>query len=100
MPENELITTPSFSGGLVQPQVQGQLTTETQDTRYTVILVRPGVGARKFAVPVGSTVGDLCHKADANISGQEVMIGNTKVDANRVLQANDVLFVVPKPKNA
>jgi hypothetical protein len=71
-----------------------------EDDKHMVVLVRPGVGAKKYFVPQGSTVADLLEAANASSSGQDLMIGQDKVESDRVLGENTVLFVVPRPKNA
>ena len=87
------------SGGLVNPATanQGELTT---DSKYMVVLVRPGVGAKKYFVPPGSTYGDLLKAASATVSNQDLMVGNEKVKTEDTIQPNSAVFVVPRPKNA
>lgn len=77
-----------------------QMPAAGDENKHMVVLVRPGVGAKKYFVPTGSTVADLLEAANASASGQDVMVGQDKVEQDHVLGPNTVLFVVPRPKNA
>jgi len=106
MPRNETETALSRPGpGLIQPTTAQPSETALTD-KIMVVLVRPGVGARKYFVPPGTTVQGLLDSAATqsgtsyNMRDQDIMIDNKKVAAGSVLQPNQVVFMVPKPKNA
>jgi len=90
---------PALGGSLVNPAAatEGEL---TLDEKYMVVLVRPGVGAKKYYVPPGSTWGDLLKAAKATAVNQDLMVGDQKVKEEDVIQPNTAVFVVPRPKNA
>lgn len=78
---------------------EGGLATQDVD-KFQVILVRPGIGGKKYHVPPGTTVDDLLKAAEADAANGDLMIGDQKVGKEHVLSPNTLLFVVPKPKNA
>lgn len=96
----ETETDTEVSTDLSLRQTEAQLPSNSEDDKHMVVLVRPGVGAKKYFVPQGSTVADLLEAADASSDGQDLMVGQDKVNPDRVLGENTVLFVVPRPKNA
>jgi len=78
---------------------QGDLST-AESNKYMMILVRPGVGARKYMVPPGTTLSDLIREVDIQTANQDFMIGEEKITQETVLQPASVVFQVPRPKNA
>ena len=102
-PRNQLTTQQNAltpMGGMLQPQTAQLPATQAQE-KFMVVLVRSGVAPKKYKVPPGSTVEDLLHAAGATLANQEIQIGQgTKLPSSTVLQPNNVVFMVPKPKNA
>lgn len=76
------------------------LAEETSVEKFTVVLARPGVGAKKYYVPEGTTMKGLLEAAGASLGESDIMIDNNKVSLDHVLQPQTVVFMVPKPKNA
>ena len=88
------------SFGMIRPAMTPQPLQNPSDVKHTVVLVRPGVGPKKWTVPAGTTVASLMEEAGATMENQDLMIGNDKVNGSHVLQDKAVIFLVPKPKNA
>jgi len=65
-----------------------------------VILARSGHSAKKYAVPIGSTIADLAKLADADTRNQDITIGPNKVNADYVITKPEMIFMCSKPKNA
>lgn len=76
----------------------GELATATD--KVLVVLARSGVGAKKYAVPKGSTMRDLCQTAEADANNQDITIGKSKIDLDYVFTKPELVFMVSKPKNA
>lgn len=91
--------TPS-GGAMFQPQVATPADIVPGVEKFMVVLGRPGVGVNKFMVPPGTTVRKLLEEAGANANNQDIMKNNEKLTLDYVLQPRDVLFLIPKPKNA
>lgn len=70
------------------------------EDKIPVVLGRPGTGVRKYYVPPGTTVEQLCQDVSASLTNQEVWIGEEKVEATHVIQPREAIFLVPRPKNA
>lgn len=98
MSDTRALTLPKT--GLVQPTITSPSSLSAEVTRYMVVLGRPGVGVTKFMVPPGTTLGALLEEAQASTANQDLMKGTDKVGTDYVLNDRDVIFLVPKPKNA
>lgn len=70
------------------------------EDKIPVVLGRPGTGVRKYFVPPGTTVEQLCRDVNASLLNQEVWIGEEKVESTHVIQPREAIFLVPRPKNA
>jgi hypothetical protein len=94
------LTTTQESGTGIQMTTAVSTETTGGNEKILVYLGRPGVGVKKYKVPQGSTIDALLEAASATNSNQDIMIGPDKVQGSRVLAPNDIIFMVPKPKNA
>ncbi len=77
-----------------------QVQSQPHPGHYKVVLVRAGVEPAAYYIPRGQTVGELLEHAGTNQTNKILTIGENRVRADRVLNAGEVLFVVPQPKNA
>jgi hypothetical protein len=64
-----------------------------------VMLVRPGIDARDYLLPAGSTVGDLLEKAQVDARGRDVVILNQRVDESAILSPESFVYVVATNPN-
>lgn len=75
-------------------------TPSTPAETFKVVIAAAGADARAFDVPKGTSVGDLCRKANINLDRQILTIGREKVGPERHFNKGEILFVVPVPKNS
>lgn len=66
-----------------------------------MVLVRPGIGARTFSLPPGSTLGDLLREAGSELGKQDaLMTGGQTLKESDVLPPGAVVFLIPRPRCA
>src|SRR5215212_8035241 len=65
-----------------------------------VVLVRPGMGGRRYHLSPGSTVGDLLREAGAELRDQDVMIEDRKLQESDTLESGSVVYLVPRMRSA
>jgi hypothetical protein len=84
---------------LIRPQTAVALP-EDNGGRVSMILVRPGVGAQRYTVPEGTTIQQVLDQAGTRLNNQNVMIDANEVGTDYQVKNQQVVFIVPKPKNA
>jgi hypothetical protein len=87
------------STALIRPQTAVALA-ENDTGRVSMILVRPGVGAQRYTVPEGTTIQQVLDQANVRLNNQNVMINADEVSLSHVVKNQELVFIVPKPKNA
>lgn len=91
--EVEALAARFAEGGLAAVGLSGE-------PKNVVRLVRPGVGAQKYRLPRGATLGDLLRLSGATTANQVVVLDDVSADQETPLNDGAVVMIVPQPKNA
>ncbi len=69
-------------------------------SKTLVQLVRPGVGAQRYHLENGATLGDLLRRSNATITGKAAYIDGVLAEESTPLRDGAIVIVVPQPRNA
>ena len=64
-----------------------------------MILIVPGMDPTRLQVPSGCTAGQLLSHRGVNTENQVLKVGANSVENDYILQDQDVMFLIPQPKN-